>query len=199
MAENRLRLYLPAKPVLTLASLNGGDDYAELSSRYKASHIRLMVYWLATKTRKVANLRCDDVPLQVLAECLYGLSRATEIQSLNGLVLEKDCADEASQCLWTFVKGYAWLALWCQQNDLLLFTCKPKLHYLAHTADDLKSLQLNQLKLFSTFMEESFLGRVKCIATQVHGKTLTTRVFQGYILTLAVSLHQTKQRMMGMD
>ena len=84
MAENRLRLYLPAKPVLTLASLNGGDDYAELSSRYKASHIRLMVYWLATKTRKVANLRCDDVPLQVLAECLYGLSRATEIQSLNG-------------------------------------------------------------------------------------------------------------------
>ena len=191
---SRLRLYLPRKPVLTMAGL-GGDEYSELSTRYKASHVRMMLFWLAKKTQEVADVMVDDVQIQVLASCCYGLQRATEIQTHAGLVLGCAEAEEASKSVFTFVACFAWLALSCAGNSLLLFKCRPKLHYMMHTAEDLKTLRLNQLKLFSTFTEESFLGRLKSIATQVHGKTLALRVFQRYILTLAVSLYRFKERM----
>jgi len=173
----------------------GGDEYSELSTRYKASHVRMMLFWLAKKTQEVADAMIEDAQLQVLASCCYGLQRATEIQSYAGLVLSCAEAEEASKSVFTFVACFAWLALSCAGNSLLLFKCRPKLHYMMHTAEDLKTLRLNQLKLFSTFTEESFLGRLKSIATQVHGKTLALRVFQRYILTLAVSLYRFKERM----
>ena len=193
MAWPKLRFYLPRKPVLTLAGLNS-DEYSELSTRYKASHVRLMLWWLARKSQQVADANVDDAPLQVLACCCYSLQRATEIQTHGGLILSQEEASEASSSVLTFVSCFAWLALHSHDNKLLLFKCRPKLHYMFHTGEDLLKLRLNQLKLFATFEEESFLGRVKSIACQVHGRTLTTRVFQRYILTLAVSLHQFKQR-----
>lgn len=189
-----LRYYLPRKPVLTMAAL-GGDEYSELSSRYKASHVRLMLMWLACKSQQTADRMPGNTCLQVLASCCYGLQRACEIQTHGGLILEENEAQEASTQVWVFICCFQWLALKCQADGKLLFKCRPKLHYMAHTADDLATLRLNQLKLFATFAEESFLGRIKTIACQVHGKTLTLRVFQRYILTLAVAIHGFKENM----
>ena len=186
-----LRFYLPRKPVLTFAAL-GGDECSELSSRYKASHVRLMLFWLGRKTQQVADQNQADVSLQILASCCYGLQRATEIQADAGLILEPDEAEEASHGVRLFVFCFAWLALSCGCG---MFKVRPKLHYLCHTGSDLKRWRLNQLKLFSTFTEESFLGKVKAIASQCHGKTLSMRVFQRYVLTVAVALHQFKRTM----
>lgn len=199
MDQVQLRFYLPCKPVLTVASLSGDGDYAELSSRYKASHVRLLLFWLTMKSQQVANERVNDPQLQVLAACCFGLQRSLELQQQSGLVMSTNDAKEASTCLYSFVTCFAWLALSCCDSDLRLFKCKPKLHYLMHTAEDLGVWKLNQLKLFATFSEESFLGRLKSISVQVHGKTLTLRVFQRYILSIAVSLHQFKKRMVLLD
>jgi hypothetical protein len=193
-APAELRFYLPRKPVLTLAGLNG-DEYSELSTRYKASHVRLMLFWLCKKSQQMADQFQHDPELQVLALCCYALQRATEIQTHGGLILEIEEAREASQHVDLFIKSFAWLALKCFDDKLLLFKCRPKLHYMAHVAEDLLRWRLNQLKMFSTFTEESFLGRIKSIACQVHGKTLTTRVFERYILTLAICLHHFKETM----
>ena len=179
-----------------MASL-GGDEFSELSTRYKASHVRLMLFWLALKSQQIADSKPDDVELQVLGSCCYGLQRATEIQTHAGLVLSQCEADEASSSLFTFVGCFAWLALNCADKSLLLFKCRPKLHYMMHTAEDLQKLMLNQLKLFSAFTEESFLGRLKSIASQVHGKTMSCRVMQRYILTLAVSLYRFKEQIVA--
>ena len=187
-----LRYYLPRKPVLTLTAL-GAEEYSELSSRYKASHVRLMLMWLQCKSQQIADRMPGNTCVQVLATCCYGLQRANEIQTHGGLILEQNEAQEASTQVWVFICCFQWLALKCKADGLLLFKCRPKLHYMAHTADDLATLRLNQLKLFATFTEESFLGRIKSIACQVHGKTLTVRVFQRYILTLAVAIHAFKE------
>lgn len=195
MRPQLLRMYLPLKPVLTMSSLHADDNYAELSSRYKASHVRMMLSWLQKKCQKVADDKGEDVMLQILSECCFSLQRATEIQSIGGIILGKDEAAEASKCLFVFVGCYSWLALACHDKKWLLFKCRPKLHYIMHTAEDLKSLRLNQLKLFSTFTEESFLGRIKSIAQQVHGRTFAMRVFQRYLLVFALVLHQFKERM----
>ena len=180
---------MPCKPVLTLAGLGGLADYAELSSRYKGSHVKIMLWWLAKKTQEVADQLPNDVELQVLASCTYGLQRVTEIQSSSGMILEQSDADEAFESLMLFVNTFAWLALKFQ-GEGYLFKVRPKLHYLTHMAWDLKSLRLNQCRIFATHLEESFLGRVKLIAQKVHGKTLTQRVFQRYLLTIAISINK---------
>ena len=56
---NLPRLYLPLKPPLTEASLNAGD-YAEISSRFKAAHVKLMVWWVAKKTCECADADPND-------------------------------------------------------------------------------------------------------------------------------------------
>lgn len=50
------RLYLP-KRVLTLSNCGsfGTEDYCELGSRFKAAHIRVMVWWVAFKVRQLTN------------------------------------------------------------------------------------------------------------------------------------------------
>lgn len=188
---------MPRKPVLTLSSIGGDSNFAELCTRYKASHVRLMLFWLCHKSREVADARQQDASLQVLASCCFGLQRATEIQATSGLILETSDAEEARRCVNLFVRCYSWLALKCSNDSVLAFKCRPKLHYMLHTGEDLANLRLNQLKLFATFSEESFLGHVKSIAVAVHGKTLSTRVFQRYLLTLAICLHHFKEKMEG--
>ena len=46
---------MPRKPFLTAASLGGDDGYAELGSRFKASHIKLMIWWLAKESQEFAD------------------------------------------------------------------------------------------------------------------------------------------------
>lgn len=46
---------MPAKPFLTKANLGGDDDYAELGTRFKASHVKLMIWWLAKETQEFAD------------------------------------------------------------------------------------------------------------------------------------------------
>lgn len=152
-----------------------------------------MLWWLAQKCCAVADQRPDDVDLQVLATCTWGLQRFTEIQSNAGIILTEAEANEVSSCLFTYNKCFAWLALRFR-GDGYLFKVRPKGHYLEHMAFALKELRLNQVKLFAMHSEESFLGKVKSIACRVHGKTLSKRVFERYILCLAVSMHRLKNR-----
>lgn len=50
------RLGLPAKPQINCHSLNlKGDDYAELSSRFKASAVKVLVWFLACESQKYAD------------------------------------------------------------------------------------------------------------------------------------------------
>ena len=42
---NMWRLYLPQKPALSVASLD--CEYPEISTRFKASHVKKMCWWIA--------------------------------------------------------------------------------------------------------------------------------------------------------
>ena len=58
------RFYLPVKPCLTSANL-GNDGFAELGTRFKASHVKLIIWWLARETQEFAD-RNPQVPWAVL-------------------------------------------------------------------------------------------------------------------------------------
>ena len=134
---------------------------------------------------------CEDIVLQVLSTCLFGVQRMVEIMDMSGLILEPSDALVASDCLHLHLRCSAWLALFFHDLRLPLFKMRPKCHYLFHIAQDLKCWRLN-INMFHTFGEESLLGKVKTIAQRVHGKTMSQRVFQRYLLFVAVFLHENR-------
>lgn len=52
--NTKLRLYLPKRPTLTESTL-GDNDYCELSTKFKAAHVKIMVFWIARKTQVAAD------------------------------------------------------------------------------------------------------------------------------------------------
>ncbi len=112
-----------------------------------------------------------------------------DINDSADLILNPDDAKEAADCLQLHLQTNCWLALHFWDLQLPFFKLRPKSHYLWHTCVSLRVWHLN-LNLFHTFSEESFLGKIKSIATKVHGKTLIQRIFQRYLLFVAVFLYE---------
>ena len=50
---------MPSKPHLCSTALGGEDDYAELSTRFKAAHVKILLWRLAVETQEWAD-RCPD-------------------------------------------------------------------------------------------------------------------------------------------
>ena len=58
------RFYIPKKP--TLKEIYLSDlDYAELSTKFKAMHIKNMIHWIAKKTQEVADANTDVTKLNL--------------------------------------------------------------------------------------------------------------------------------------
>ena len=54
-----MRFSMPRKPYLTAASLGGEDGYSELGSRFKASHVKLIIWWLSKESQEFADSKPD--------------------------------------------------------------------------------------------------------------------------------------------
>lgn len=124
-----------------------------------------------------------------MAACAYFLERTTQIFDGAGLVLNRDEAEEASQCLTNHLVTYGWLASYYFERRVMRFKIRPKGHYLFHVAREIKEYQLNQ-SMFATWMEESYLGKIKAVAVKCHGRTCTQRIFQRLFLCFAIFLHE---------
>lgn len=74
----------------------------------------------------------------------------------------------------------------CEQKELRLYKLRPKHHYMDHMAKDLGRNCLNSLKLMACFGDESFLGYLKRIGVQCHSSNMMERLFQRYLLFLAL-------------
>ena len=130
--------------------------------------------------------------LQVLATCCYGMQRAIEILDNSGLLMSESDANETAECLQLHLVTYAWLAAYYWEEGVLLFRFRPKHHYLFHQAVQIAEWRLNQ-SIFHTWDQESFLGKIKQICVKCHGATATVRVFERYLLCMAMMLEQHRR------
>ena len=129
--------------------------------------------------------------IQVLAYCLWALNRAMEIFDASGILLSGRQAREASTMMQHHLQAYQFLAT-SHGTPCSLFKMRPKCHYLYHTGRQGELWRINP-SLFHNFEEESWLGRCKRIATHCHGKTMTTRVLQRYLICLALYLENFRR------
>lgn len=152
--------------------------------------------WKASSKHIARSSHCSieskDRVLQVLWVCFYGLQRAIEILDNSGLLLSKKDSKEAAESLQLHLVSYSWLAAMSWNEGQLLFRFRPKHHYLFHQACQLQEWRLNQ-SVFHTWEQESFLGKVKQICNKCHGSTATIRVFERYLLTMAMMLEQHRR------
>lgn len=130
--------------------------------------------------------------LQVLATCCYSLQKCINILDNSGILLDEDTANQASEMLLLHIKSYAWLAAKFYNQKLMVFKVRPKLHYIWHQACQIKEWRIN-MGVFATWSDESFSGKIKLVATACHGKTMTSRVYQRYLLCLAMLVHRHNQ------
>lgn len=70
-----VRLPFPAKPEISLHNLNGEDDYSELSSRFKGSAVKTLVWWLARETQTFADTMPEDALTFALVSCTNWCSK----------------------------------------------------------------------------------------------------------------------------
>ncbi|CAK9092949.1 Nipped-B-like protein B [Durusdinium trenchii] len=185
-------LPLPKKPALAWTSIGGDDDYCEMSSKFKAVHIKRMVWWLAFKSQEAADSNMDDRVLQTFATCAYALQRCIEIQDGGGLVLSLEEAEECYSSLILHLRTYSWLASFHWEERRLLFRMRPKHHILYHQALQLKEWRINQ-SVFHCFDQESFLGKIKNICQKCHGRSATRQIYNRYLLCVAMMLEQHRR------
>ncbi|CAK8998908.1 unnamed protein product [Durusdinium trenchii] len=187
-----LGFFMPKKPVLTEANLCK-EDYAQLGTRFKASHVKLIVFWVARKVQKSSERAPnEDRVIHVLAACTYALQRCIDLCDASGLLLDTSAACEAADSLVLHLKTYSWLAAFFFAERALLFKVRPKHHYMFHQAMQLKAWRIN-LNGFATWDEEGFLGQIKAIAIACHGATATQRVYQRYLLVLALMVQRHRE------
>ncbi|CAK9011045.1 Nipped-B-like protein B [Durusdinium trenchii] len=128
-----------------------------------------------------------DAVLNVLAMCTFALQRCTELMDLSGVIFSEDEAQEAGNSLKLHLRAYFWLAAYHYQRRQLLFKTRSKTHYNEHIADEVLRFRINPAT-YQNFEEEAFLGRIKAIGIHCHGRSCTRRLYQRYLLTLAVFL-----------
>lgn len=188
-----------------------------MSSKYKASHMKGLVWWVAHRARKAAdalldeawsasvalflvtfalesfNETAEDKVLQTLGFTAWNLQRAIEIFDNSGMLLEERMACEAHGRLMNFFRGYTFLASLFYEQRLMLYRVRPKMHYMWHQAQQVLTWRINP-GCFDNFSEESLLGHVKGMARACHGSTVTTKLFCRYLLSLAIEVSRHEDR-----
>lgn len=120
------------------------------------------------------------------------MQNAIAIQDRSGLILHEDDAKETAKSVRLYLRSFLELASYYHAKQRLLFKVRHKFHYMVHACSEIEAYRLNQ-RLWANWGEESFLGKMKSIAVRCHGKTMTSRIFQRYLLVFAISLQEHRR------
>lgn len=115
-----------------------------------------------------------------------------EIFDAGGIILSRRDAVEASESMLHHLRSYQFLNGNHGIEKVHLFRMRPKSHYLWHTAKQTRVWKINPF-VFHCFQEESWLGHCKRIALQCHGKTMHHRIYERYLICLALYLENHKR------
>lgn len=137
----------------------------------------------------VTSRTSEDVLLNLLAVCTHGLQQAIEVIDHGGLILHERDAKVFEESMNLHLRSFLELAGYYQGCGEMMYKIRHKVHYITHMISDVVAYRLNP-KIFNTCGEESFLGKLKAIGIRCHGGTMTFRIYQRYLLVLALALQE---------
>jgi len=137
--------------------------------------------------------------MRKVAFCVWMMHRAVEICENGNLLLTREEALEFQQCIQNHLRAYQYLAMNHGVVNASLFKIKPKAHFLYHTGEQTGKWKINPF-CFHCFDEESWLGRAKRVARLCHGRTMSHRFLNRYLICLALFLenHRRQVKSLGL-
>ena len=177
--------------MFTLRSLNREHTttYPELSSKFKAAHVKNMIHYMAELTHRLVGTSFRS---QTRATLFWALSRFVHVLDTAGRWLTEREISEAQEAGFLFLACYGKLAQLALARDEKLWKLKPKLHYLAHHFLDLSNSW--NPRFTHAFLEEDFLGKVVRLGQRCHRTTISLRFLQRYILLQATRWQRRRRR-----
>lgn len=131
--------------------------------------------------------------IRTVAFGAWSINRAIEIFDHGGLLLTRRSSKHGSRGILDYLRAVQWLSLNHGIPRANLFLMRPKCHFLWHTAVQTLEWELNPF-IFDNFAEESWLGQCKKVAKHCHGKTMTHRVMDRYLLCLGLFLENYRRK-----
>ena len=155
--------------------------YAELSTTFKASVVKVFMVFLSQKVVALAH----DVHTRLRATCCWSLSEIIRIWDTASQFLTVEDCQRLERVGNIFFLAYAALAHEAATAKLSLYKCRPKLHYFWHLLVEAINTKFNP-RHFSCYMEETFMGRMKRLASKCSGRSVLTTSLQRYVWYLGL-------------
>ena len=158
-------------------------SHPELSSKFKAAVIKLMIPYVAERSAMLdrSNTRCAEarrINSRSLADFMGTLDKASFWLTDS----------EAESCIahgTRFLETWQFLSHDAARNQEHRWHIRPKHHYYEHLKDDMHAWKANPLRL-QCMAPETFMGRVKRLGLKCHGLSVLQRLPQRLILAYSV-------------
>ena len=186
------RMGMSAPPgSLTKSSLNreNRQSYPDLSSKFKAAHVKHMVHFMSDLTARFASTSFNG---HLRATLFWALSKFITVLDVAGRWLTDQQIAEAQHAGMLFLKCYGKLAERALARGVKLWKCKPKLHYMHHHILDLSNSW--NPRYSHAFLEEDFLGKVARLGRRCHRKSVSLRFLQRYIMLQATRWQRRRRK-----
>ncbi|CAK9008584.1 unnamed protein product [Durusdinium trenchii] len=173
---------------------------ATLDTRIKAAKARTLfafTTFIMTRLADSSVLRTAEgiQRARMRAISCWSLDLALSLWSKNGKVLTaRDIVDETTWLCHLHSASYQWLACQCLAERKLLFKVRPKTHYFCHMVDHFSATQLCLMHL-STFSDEDFMHKIRCICQSCHGGNYMRSWSRRYALKRALQWRDIKKEL----
>lgn len=168
-----------------------------LDTRIKAARTRTL---FAFTTWMMVMLQCSNVldtqakkkHAKMRAMCCWSLDAALSNWSVNENV--KMSTQKTAGITWLcrlHSASYEWLAGTCLVEKRLLWKIRPKTHYFVHMVDHFEATRICLMHL-STFGDEDFMGKIRCICQGCHGGTYMQTWARRYALKRSLQWRDMK-------
>ena len=158
------------------------SDYPMLGSVWKASSVKVICAFIASKAYDL-----DDGSPEAKARnvCAWAFAELDHIFDSADRELTEHEIRRSSYAAYAYLSTYSWLAEQAANLGLALYRIRPKHHYFQHIIDRTAEDKQNPRSLSCTG-EETFMGIMKRIGKACHGSSIYTRIFQRYLLYVAI-------------
>ena len=158
--------------------------YPEMSSKFKASVMKVFAVFLAEKAVALAEIAKTEFA-QLRATAAWAMARFLRISDIAGLILTDSQLHDLISAGRLFISAYMRLAQQAFERGEALWRFRPKLHYFDHLLTETSQSRLNP-KHLGCWEDESYLGRIKKLGTKCHGKSMLTTSLLRYFLYLGL-------------
>ncbi len=138
----------------------------------KAWHIKLALIWLAHEFF-FANIHNESAEVSYAATLFHSISDFLWTLDHSPMFMSSAQARSAYDAGKLYLKTSMLLADGCLARGVFRWKYRPKLHYLDHQIDDVRS-EWNP-RFWMCFMDEDFMGKLSKLGSKCHAKTISLR------------------------